>query len=86
MNIPYRGHNYSGQDDQHLQSIAHGVIRLEHLLSDYGGERRRLRVLKHRGSSFVGGAHDLRILRGGLKVYPREITGVPLVETNPAGS
>ncbi|WDQ16451.1 ATPase domain-containing protein [Rhodopirellula sp. P2] len=64
--------DYSGLDDQHLQSIAHGVIRLEHLLSDYGGERRRLRILKHRGSSFLGGAHDLRIVRGGLKVFPRE--------------
>ncbi len=74
--------DYSGQDDQHLQSIAHGVIRLEHPLSDYGGERRQLRVLKHRGSSFIGGAHDLRILRGGLKVYPRENIDVPPVDTN----
>jgi circadian clock protein KaiC len=64
--------DYSGIDDQHLQSIAHGVFRLEHLLSDYGGERRRLRVLKHRGTSFIGGAHDLRIVRGGIKIYPRE--------------
>ncbi len=39
--------DYSGVDnEQHLQSIAHGVIRLEHLLSDYGGERRRLRIIK----------------------------------------
>lgn len=41
--------DYSGADDQHLQSIAHGVIRLEHLLSDYGGERRRLRVVAQHG-------------------------------------
>ncbi len=64
--------DYSGSDDQHLQSIAHGVIRLEHLLSDYGGERRRLRVLKLRGSGFIGGAHDMRLVRGGLKIFPRE--------------
>src|SRR6056297_741062 len=64
--------DYSGSDDQHLQSIAHGVIRLEHLLSDYGGERRRLRVLKNRGSPFIGGVHDIHIVRGGLKVFPRE--------------
>ncbi len=64
--------DYSGADDQHLQSIAHGVIRLEHLLSDFGGERRRLRVVKHRGTSFIGGSHDLRIARGGLMIYPRE--------------
>lgn len=67
--------DYSGEDDQHLQSIAHGVIRLEHLLSDYGGERRRLRILKHRGSGFIGGAHDIRIMSGGLSIYPREATG-----------
>ncbi|WP_286764248.1 MULTISPECIES: ATPase domain-containing protein [Rhodopirellula] len=76
--------DYSGLDDQHLQSIAHGVIRLEHLLSDYGGERRRLRILKHRGTSFIGGAHDLRIVRGGLKVFPREASDQPIeaVETH----
>ncbi|WP_404308449.1 ATPase domain-containing protein [Neorhodopirellula lusitana] len=64
--------DHSGTEEQHLQSIAHGVIRLEHLLSDYGGERRRLRIVKHRGNSFIGGSHDMRIVRGGLKVYPRE--------------
>ncbi|QEG40939.1 ATPase domain-containing protein [Roseimaritima ulvae] len=64
--------DYSGPDDQHLESIAHGVIRLEHLLSDYGGERRRLRIIKHRGSNFVGGVHDMRIVAGGLEVYPPE--------------
>ncbi len=65
--------DYSAQDDQHLHSIAHGVIRLKHLLSDYGGERRRLRIIKHRGRSFIGGAHDMRIVRGGLQIYPREV-------------
>ncbi|QDV40927.1 Circadian clock protein kinase KaiC [Stieleria neptunia] len=76
--------DYSGSDDQHLQSIAHGVIRLEHLLSDYGGERRRIRIVKHRGSSFIGGAHDMRIARGGLNIYPREATEQPAgpVETH----
>ncbi len=33
--------DFSGQDDQHLQSIAHGVIRLEHLLSDDGAATRQ---------------------------------------------
>lgn len=71
--------DFSGQDDQHLQSIAHGVLRLEHVLSDYGGERRRLRVIKYRGSDFIGGAHDMRIRRGGLTIFPRE-TRRPSVE------
>lgn len=57
--------------DQQLQSIAHGVIRLEQLLSDYGTERRRLRIIKHRGCDFIGGAHDVRIMKGGIQVFPR---------------
>lgn len=70
--------DYSGDDDQHLQSLAHGVIRLEHLLSDYGGERRRLRVVKTRGSSFIGGVHDMRLVRGGLTIFPRETADGPV--------
>ena len=35
--------------DLQLQSIAHGVIRLEQLSPEYGAERRRLRVMKLRG-------------------------------------
>src|SRR3712207_670773 len=35
--------------DLQLQSIAHGVIMLEHLAQEYGAERRRLRVAKLRG-------------------------------------
>jgi circadian clock protein KaiC len=31
-------------DDRHLQSIVHGVIHLEHLATEYGAERRRLRM------------------------------------------
>ncbi|MEO8268497.1 MAG: ATPase domain-containing protein [Aureliella sp.] len=68
-------------DEILLQSIAHGVIRLEHLLSDYGGERRRLRILKLRGSSFMGGMHDIRLMRGGLKVFPREASDQDPVAT-----
>ncbi|HET6880683.1 MAG TPA: ATPase domain-containing protein [Pirellulales bacterium] len=57
--------------DIHLQSIAHGVISLEQLAPMYGANRRRLRVMKMRGSDFRGGFHDFAISRGGLKVYPR---------------
>lgn len=57
--------------DQQLQSIAHGVVRLEQLATEYGAERRRLRVLKMRGISFRGGLHDFVIRRGGLDVFPR---------------
>jgi circadian clock protein KaiC len=57
--------------DGQLQSIAHGVIQLEQLSPDYGSERRRLRVSKLRGRSYVGGYHDFVISRGGLRVFPR---------------
>jgi circadian clock protein KaiC len=57
--------------DLHVQSIAHGVILLQHLSPEYGAERRRLRVIKYRGTSFRGGFHDYLITRGGLRVFPR---------------
>jgi circadian clock protein KaiC len=60
----------AGQD-LHVQSIAHGVIQLQHLSPEYGGERRRLRVVKYRGSAFRGGYHDYQIKKGGLMVFPR---------------
>jgi circadian clock protein KaiC len=60
-----------GVEDDHLLSIAHGVVHLEQLANQYGAERRRLRVSKMRGVSFRGGYHDFAIRRGGLDVYPR---------------
>jgi circadian clock protein KaiC len=60
-------------NDRQLESIAHGVVLLEHLAPEYGADRRRLRVTKYRGHSFRGGFHDFRIVRGGFLVYPRLI-------------
>jgi circadian clock protein KaiC len=57
--------------DLHLQSITHGVVRLEQLATELSAERRRLRVIKLRGVRFRGGYHDFRILTGGMRVYPR---------------
>jgi len=57
--------------DNHLQSIAHGVISLEQLAPLYGSQRRRLRLAKVRGVDFRGGFHDFSIERGGLVVFPR---------------
>ena len=59
--------------DLHVQSIAHGVILLQHLSPEYGAERRRLRVIKYRGKDYRGGYHDYVIKRGGLNVFPRLI-------------
>ncbi|MGC5779557.1 ATPase domain-containing protein [Methylobacterium sp. NFXW15] len=58
-------------DDLNLHSLSHAVIRLEQLAPLYGGERRRLRVIKMRGTAFRGGFHDYVIRRGGLTVFPR---------------
>ena len=60
----------SGGDLQ-LHSMVHGVVTLQQIPLDYGAERRRLRVVKLRGSPFRGGYHDFAIRRGGLSVYPR---------------
>jgi circadian clock protein KaiC len=59
------------EGDLQLQSLAHGVIALEHVAQDYGAERRRLQVTKLRGLRFRGGFHDFRIRTGGLAVFPR---------------
>jgi circadian clock protein KaiC len=59
--------------DLHVQSIAHGVILLQHLSPEYGAERRRLRVVKYRGTAYRGGYHDYVIKKGGLHIFPRLI-------------
>src|SRR3954464_12680578 len=61
----------STRDDVQLHSIAHGVVSLEQIAVDYGGERRRLRVVKMRGMAFRSGFHDFSIKTGGLEIYPR---------------
>lgn len=60
-----------GSLDLQVRSIAHGVISLEHLAIEYGTERRRLQVVKLRGSRFRGGYHDFKIETGGLNIFPR---------------
>ncbi len=60
-----------GEDGDQLQTLAHGVVVLEQLATQYGAERRRLRVSKLRGVPFRGGLHDFAIRTGGLDVYPR---------------
>jgi circadian clock protein KaiC len=54
-----------------IQSLVHGVLRLEQVAPEYGATRRRLQVLKLRGTAFRTGYHDYSIRRGGIIVYPR---------------
>lgn len=57
--------------DKTVHSVANGVLRLEEMAPDYGGERRRMRVIKYRAQSFRGGYHDFTIRAGGVRVFPR---------------
>ncbi len=56
---------------QQLQSIAHGLIRMEREAREYGVTRRQLHVVKMRGVRFQDGRHDFVIKSGGLEIYPR---------------
>lgn len=57
--------------DKQLQSIVHGVIRLQKLERNYGATRRNLEVIKIRGSAYREGVHDYVIREEGVVVYPR---------------
>ena len=57
--------------DSHVESVVHGVLTLEHGLTDYGSDQRRVRVRKMRGRSFRAGLHDYVIREGGLEIFPR---------------
>ena len=68
--------DFSGdQSDQHVQSIAHGVITLERSNPDYGAARRKVAVEKLRGSPFSEGQHDFVLRRGGMTVFSRLTAG-----------
>lgn len=75
-------------NDLQLQSIAHGVIKMQSLERDFGIKRRRMEVHKLRGSHFREGYHDYTIRTGGLAVYPRLIASehVPGFDRRPVPS
>jgi circadian clock protein KaiC len=55
------------------ETLVSGVLVLEHLSPEYGGDRRRLRVRKLRASRSIGGYHDFAIGEGGVRIFPRLI-------------
>lgn len=63
--------NSNDPGDVQLHSIAHGVISLDNLAHDYGGNRRRARVAKMRGIKYREGFHDFTLDTGGINIYPR---------------
>ncbi|MFC5576738.1 ATPase domain-containing protein [Lysobacter niabensis] len=58
-------------EDLHVHTIVHGVVELEQMRPQYGGDRRRLRIGKFRGRAIHSGYHDYLIATGGVQVYPR---------------
>jgi circadian clock protein KaiC len=66
------------EGEQQLQSIAHGVIRMEREGREYGSTRRQIHIVKMRGVRFQDGRHDFVIQTGGLELYPRlSASGTP---------
>jgi circadian clock protein KaiC len=53
------------------ETLASGVLGLEQLSPEYGGERRRIRVRKMRASAILGGYHDMIISHRGVEIFPR---------------
>ena len=70
--------------DQHLHSIAHGVISLEQIAKEYGKERRRVNIIKMRGIRFRGGFHDYTLDTGGITMYPRLVAAEHMLDFSPA--
>lgn len=64
----------SDTNDKTMHSIAHGVIHLDEMAPDYGGDRRRTRIAKYRGQPYRGGYHDFVIETGGARVFPRLVS------------
>ena len=60
--------------DSEMESLAHGIFRLEKELPEYGQARRRVDIAKMRGVQFFDGYHDMDILEDeGIVVYPRVV-------------
>lgn len=71
--------------DLQLHSIAHGVISLEQAVQPFGPERRRLRVVKMRGTKFQSGTHDILLDTGRVEVFPRltPVADLPAFDAQP---
>ena len=54
-----------------LGGLLDGLLELEQTAPEYGNVRRRLRLVKLRGTPYHGGYHNFEIRTGGLEVFPR---------------
>lgn len=66
-----------------IESIAHGVLTLENLNIEFGGQRRRMIVKKMRATDFRAGSHEYRIYTGGIDVFPRIIAAESRAQYEP---
>lgn len=65
-----------GINGEEVEGIAHGVIRFDKSLEEYGPVRRRMEVSKMRGVAIADGYHDMAIRNGdGVVVFPRIVPG-----------
>jgi circadian clock protein KaiC len=60
------------EGEQQLQSIAHGVIRMERLAREYGDTRRQIHIVKMRVVRFRDGLHDFAIKTRRVVIYQRK--------------
>ncbi|MCM2439150.1 AAA family ATPase [Agrobacterium vitis] len=75
------GLDRSGEE---VEGLAHGVIRFDKSLEEYGGVRRRIEVSKMRGVPIADGYHDMAIREGaGVVVFPRIMPSTATEATKP---
>ncbi|PZM16494.1 ATPase domain-containing protein [Rhizobium tubonense] len=75
------GYDRSGEE---VEGLAHGVIRFDKALEEYGGVRRRVEVSKMRGVPVAEGYHDMAIREGeGIVVFPRIMPSMASDTTKP---
>ena len=60
-----------GEQSGTLETFAHGIIELEYDASRYGLSRRRVSIQKLRGVDCISGQHDVKLAKGGMRVFPR---------------
>lgn len=67
-----------------LHSLMHGVVSLEMIERSYGAARRRLRIVKMRGTDYQSGWHDFAITQDNILVFPSLIAEEHRAEFEPA--
>ena len=72
----------SDTGDLEIESMAHGIFKLERDLPAYGQARRRIDIAKMRGVDYFDGYHDMDILEeDGVVTFPRVVPDLAPEET-----